>query len=164
MRLGLALAAASTAFLTAAPPPGAGSTVLLGARTQSSHCLLGALPDRACSPGAYSSGLTAAVICAAGFRTSTIRHVTQTTKFAVETEYGLAPRLYGRTLEIDHIVPLELGGSNAIANLFPERDYRRKDALENRVHALVCAGRMDLRAAQRAIATDWRAFYSRLYG
>ena len=29
--------------------------------------------------------------------------------------------LYGGTLEIDHIVSLEIGGSNDIANLFPEK-------------------------------------------
>jgi hypothetical protein len=31
------------------------------------------------------------------------------------------PKKYGKTLEIDHIVSLELGGSNDIANLYPER-------------------------------------------
>ena len=48
-------------------------------------------------------------------------------------------RLYGRTIEIDHLIPLELGGSNDIANLFPEpgfgtASYRVKDQLENRLH------------------------------
>ncbi len=52
---------------------------------------------------------------------------------------------YGRTIEIDHIVPLELGGANEIANLFPEpgsrnANYHVKDELENRLHDLVCAG------------------------
>jgi hypothetical protein len=42
-------------------------------------------------------------------------------KHAVEVEYGLKPKSYGSTLEIDHIVSLELGGSNNIANLFPEK-------------------------------------------
>ena len=76
---------------------------------------------------------------------------------------------YGYSIEIDHIVPLELGGSNDIANLFPEpgsgrADYHDKDKLENRLHALVCAGSMRLTVAQRSIAADWRALYARVFG
>jgi hypothetical protein len=92
--------------------PAVGRTVLLAPRTRVSNCLRGVLPDHRCSPGAYYSRLTAGVICAAAFRTSTIRDVPQSEKYAVEREYGLVPQLYGRTIEIDHIVPLELGGSN----------------------------------------------------
>jgi hypothetical protein len=145
-----------------------GPTLLLARRTGTSRCRLGALPDRRCSPGAYSGALTSAVICASGFRTGTIRDVPQSEKAAVEREYGLEARPYGRTLEIDHIVPLELGGSNSIANLFPERanagpGYHVKDRLENRLHVLVCAGALPLRTAQREIARDWRALYSKVF-
>jgi hypothetical protein len=136
--------------------------VLLGPRVRTHGCRLGALPDRRCSPGAYASGLTTAMLCSARFHTSTIRDVPESEKHAVEIEYGLAPAAYGRTLEIDHIVPLELGGSNAIANLYPERGYHPKDRLENRLHALVCSGAMQLRAAQRAIGRNWRALYTRV--
>ena len=45
-----------------------------------------------------------------------IRNVPESEKFAVEQEYGLAAMQYGSTLEIDHIVSLEMGGSNDIAN------------------------------------------------
>jgi hypothetical protein len=115
------------------------------------------------------SSLTAARLCSPGFRTSSIRYVPQSEKFAVEREYGLAATYYGRTLEIDHIVSLELGGSNAIANLYPEpgagtADYHVKDRLENRLHELVCAGRLSLRAAQIGIARNWEALYRRVYG
>jgi len=146
-----------------------GETVLLARRTRTSGCTLGARPDRACSPGAYYSRLTKKVICSPGFRTSTIRNVPEDEKFAVEREYGLAPGHYGSALEIDHIVSLELGGSNDMANLFPERlhpqpGYRVKDRLENRVHDLVCAGTMSLRSAQRQIAVDWEALYRKVFG
>jgi hypothetical protein len=145
----------------------AGATVLLGARTRTGGCRRGALPDRRCSPGAYARGLTKAVICSPTFRTGDVRDVPQSEKFAVEQEYGMAPRPYGRTIEIDHIVPLELGGSNDIANLFPEpgavRDgYHVKDRLENRLHVLVCGGQMSLAAAQAGIARDWLALYRRV--
>ncbi len=158
----------------ASPPAGSGTidvgaTVLLGTRTKTSGCKLGALPDRRCSPGAYYSKLTAQVLCSSSFHTSSVRNVPDSEKHQVELEYGLAPRLYGSTLEIDHIVSLELGGSNDIANLYPERagthpGFRVKDVLENKLHALVCGGRMALRTAQRQIAANWEALYREVFG
>ena len=63
-------------------------------------------------------------------------------------------------MEIDHIVSLELGGSNDIANLYPEKaklsasapGFHVKDKLENKLHDLVCDGTMTLRSVQRQIA------------
>ena len=146
-----------------------GRTVLLKKRTKTSGCRRGANPDRRCSPGAYYSRLTKRVICSASFRTSSIRNVPQSEKYAVEAEYGMAQRLYGRTLEIDHIISLELGGSNDIANLFPEKaspapGYHVKDKLENKLHSMVCSGQKSLRSAQREIATNWQKLYKTVYG
>jgi hypothetical protein len=146
-----------------------GKTVLLARRTRTAHCRLGANPDRRCSPGAYYSGLARAVLCSRGFHTSSIRDVPESEKHAVEIEYGLAPRGYGFTLEIDHIVSLELGGSNDISNLFPEKanahpGFHTKDKLENKLHALVCSGRISLRTAQRQIASNWQRLYRRVFG
>lgn len=124
------------------------------------------LPDRRCSPGAYYTGLTKAVICSADFHTGSVRDVPTSEKHAVEVAYGLAPKGYGSTLEIDHIVSLELGGSNDAANLYPERapGYHVKDKLENRLHQLVCAGTMSLRNAQTQIAADWKTLYLHVFG
>ena len=154
---------------SASPPPSVGATVLIGPRTRYSGCRRGQEPDRRCSPGAYYSGLTTAVICSSTFRTGTIREVPQSEKFAVEREYGMTARSYGRTIEIDHIVALELGGSNDIANLFPEPgsgpdNYHVKDTLENRTHDTVCAGQLSLHTAQVSMAVDWEALYRRLFG
>jgi hypothetical protein len=146
-----------------------GATVLLAHRSALGGCARGTLPDRRCSPGAYYARLTTAVICGASFRTGSIRNVPQSEKYAVEREYGMRAALYGRSIEIDHIVSLELGGSNDIANLFPEpgtgaASYYVKDKLENRLHALVCSGHITLREAQTQIASDWEALYQRQYG
>jgi hypothetical protein len=146
-----------------------GKTVLLEARTKTSGCTSGALPDRRCSPGAFYSKLTSRVICSASFRTSSVRNVPVSEKHQVELEYGLAPRPYGSTLEIDHIVSLELGGSNDIANLYPERadahpGFHVKDVLENKLHTLVCAGQLALRTAQRQIAANWEGLYKEILG
>ena len=156
-------------WLTSAPPVALGSTVLLAPRTKTSGCTLAAEPDRRCSPGAYYRGLTKTVLCSSSFHTSSIRNVPDSEKHAVEQEYGLAPTSYGSTLEIDHIVSLELGGSNDPANLFPERagtrsGYHVKDKLENAVHTWVCQGKISLHNAQEKIATDWEALYKLVFG
>jgi hypothetical protein len=148
------------------PTVAVGRTILLAARTRTSGCVLGVEPDRRCSPGAIYSGLSVSVLCSTGFHTSSIRNVSETERHQVEIEYGLAPRAYGSALEIDHIVPLEAGGSNDIANLYPERapGFHAKDTLENKVHELVCSGELRLADAQRSIAADWRRLYERVFG
>ena len=93
-------------------------------------------------------------------------------KHQVEIEYGLTPKGYGSTMEIDHIISLELGGSNEIANLFPEKatlpgkapGFHVKDKLENAAHDWVCKGKISLRIAQQQIAGHWEALYKRVFG
>lgn len=73
---------------------------------------------------------------------------------------------YGRTrqtgvcCEVDHLIPLALGGSNSPQNLWPqpytgEWTAAEKDKLENRLHKLVCSGQLDLTTAQEAISSNW---------
>ena len=44
-------------------------------------------------------------------------------------------------------------------SLEPEWNAERKDDLEHRLCAMVCAGELDLREAQKEIATDWTESY-----
>jgi len=146
-----------------------GRTIVLAPVERVRGCRPGPEPDRRCSPGAVYSGLTSAALCSASFRTQSIRIVPEWEKLQVERAYALPARAYGRTIEIDHIVSLELGGSNAVANLYPEpgngsASYHAKDRLENRLHAMVCAGAISLRRAQEEIARDWIALYRRVFG
>jgi hypothetical protein len=162
-------AATETPGTSPTASPNVGKTVLIARRTRASGCVRATNPDRHCSPGAYYSLLSRGVLCSPTFRTGTIRDVPQSEKFQVEREYGMRASYYGRSIEIDHIVPLELGGSNDIANLYPEpgsggASYHVKDELENKLHDLVCAGTIPLRAAQRQIATNWRTLYERVFG
>jgi hypothetical protein len=143
--------------------------VLLAPRTKTAGCTAGTTPDRRCSPGAYYNKLTKSVICASTFRTSSIRYVPVAEKHQAEVEYGMPAKSYGSAIEIDHIVSLELGGSNDIANIFPEpgsggANYHAKDRLENKLHGLVCAGTMTLAAARTGIASNWKTLYLHVYG
>ncbi len=69
--------------------------------------------------------------------------------------------------EIDHLVPLCLGGSDDASNLWPEPrrniepkwNAEAKDRLERTLCDLVCDGLLDLGDAQTAIITDWIAAY-----
>ena len=145
-------------------------TVLLAPRTTVHKCLVrGPLPDRACSPGAIYSDATPLVICLPGYAS---RMSTPSTKekAAIYGEYGIPGTHYGRPYEIDHIVPVALGGSHDPANLFPEAGsnpspgFLIKDALEKRLHELVCTGKRKLGKTQRAIARDWVSLYREVYG
>jgi len=81
------------------------------------------------------------------------------TAAALVAEYGIASHA-PYSYEVDHLISLELGGSNAIRNLWPEPyagagGARAKDVIENRLHALVCAGRISLATAQKEIVRWW---------
>jgi hypothetical protein len=137
-----------------------------GVQTRTSGCVArGALPDPDCTPGAIFPDATTAQICQSGYARS-VRNVPDSEKQQVYAEYGIASHFPGQ-YEIDHLVSLELGGSNEIANLWPEAanptpGFHQKDQLENYLHDQVCSGAMALRQAQLEIATDWLAAYERM--
>ncbi|HEV8452304.1 MAG TPA: hypothetical protein VGQ45_12795 [Gaiellales bacterium] len=123
------------------------------------------VPRRSLTPGAAFAVGTAR-ICVSGYSAS-VRNVPQAEATAVYDRYGVAHVPYAH--EVDHLVSLEIGGSNAIANLWPEPyagrwGARTKDLLENRLHELVCSGLLALRKAQRIEARDWVSAYRRYVG
>jgi hypothetical protein len=142
-----------------------GRTVLLAPRTRRLNCTFGPEPDRRCSPGAYYARLTKAALCSPGFHSSKLQHLTAAAKRAVEVEYGLTGSSRS-ALTIDHIVPLELGGSNNVANLYPQRPpvHQLKQTLDSTLAARVCQGLISLGAARRQIAVNWELLYTKLNG
>jgi hypothetical protein len=120
----------------------------------------GLLPDRSCTPGAIDPAVTqaniGATICRAGY-TDTVRPPeAQTEAF----KWNAAEPAYGQrdvSGELDHLIPLELGGDNDAANLWVESGPipNPKDAVENALNQAVCDGRITLRTAQREIARNW---------
>ena len=141
-----------------------GKSLSLDSRTKSSECQVqGPLPDPACTPGAVFASAGTSTICVSGY-TRTVRNVSVKTKQIIYRAYGIDYPQPTGTYEADHLIPLELGGSNDIANLFPEAQdprpgFREKDLVENYLHDQVCAGNISLSAAQEQIARDWVAVY-----
>jgi hypothetical protein len=124
------------------------------------------LPDARLTPGAVLD-VTRDDVCTPGY-TKRIRDVPKRVRDQVFAEYGITSRAPGE-YEVDHLISLELGGSNSIKNLWPQ-SYRTqpwnahvKDRLENLLHQLVCSGQIDLKDAQKEIAANWIKSYQRRF-
>ena len=139
--------AAPSAASTGPSPLAVGKTVLLAARTRTSGCVRGQEPRPALLARRLRRrthrGSDLLAERSAPTRSAMFRGQRSSTSRA-STEWWRDD--YGYTIEIDHIVPLELGGSNDIANLFPEpgsgtANYHVKDRLENTRHDPCAPGR-----------------------
>lgn len=135
-------------------------------------------PDPACTPGSTRDTVTQATIgqtiCVSGW-TGTVRPSQSESgpeKLRGMKAYGV-PVGQRSTTELDHFIPLELGGSNDTSNLWaqssdiPNAAFRNsKDPVENRLADAVCGRvkghQVTLLDAQRAIVTDWTTALARL--
>jgi hypothetical protein len=120
------------------------------------------LPNHRLTPGAVFPKAGKAVVCVVGY-TKTVRNVPTAERKMVFARYHI-PYANHAKYEVDHLISLELGGNNAITNLWPEpyagaTGARIKDKIENKLHALVCDGKVSLKTAQHAIAVNWYTAY-----
>ncbi|MCL6538054.1 MAG: hypothetical protein K6T28_05675 [Acidothermus sp.] len=166
-------AATFSAATPVAPAASAAASETAGARTGPSGAATPtadlfarfgwAAPDPRLTPGETFPGVTAADVCTPGWATAH-RNVSESTRLAVFAAYGIDYSLHAN-YELDHLIPLELGGDNSPRNLWPEPLVQDdphsgkpdKDQLENHLHDLVCHGQLSLPVAQHAIATNWLA-------
>jgi hypothetical protein len=140
------------------------------------------LPNSNLTPGAVFPYVTVEQICKPGYANGSdvsndghgVRYVPRSVKWAVFKAYfGKVPDKTGN-YEVDHLISLELGGSNDQKNLWPESyltdpyNAHVKDKLENRMHALVykcltekgpAAATTLLKKFQHEISNDWVAAY-----
>ncbi len=135
------------------------------------HCHAGdggQLPDPHCTPGSVDPAITQAdigsTICRSGYTAKVRPSTSETTKAKYDVAYPAYGIPSGDHSELDHLVSLELGGSNDITNLWPEVGSlpNPKDKVENALHRAVCEGKVSLRAAQKAIASDWMTAEAKL--
>jgi len=133
------------------------------------------IPDPHCTPGAFNPTVTVDILNASGhFRTGCVRN-----KVESEDAKHVAYKWYGipapenntgatQVCELDHLVPLELGGGDSMDNIWPQcgpnkavlnnRYFKKKDLVEFYLAGQVKGGAMDLATAQKAIAADYTQF------
>jgi len=106
--------------------------------------------------GSFDARVTVGEVCTLGFARRH-RRVPYRLRDAVYNRYGLR-RGFRRGYVIDHLIPLELGGRNDLANLWPQPRVQsyRKDRDENRLHDAVCTGSESLADARAEILRIWR--------
>ncbi len=139
------------------------------------------LPDPHCTPGSIDPQVSQAniyqTICRKGGYTASVRPpVSLTEPFKVQIEHSYNDTYTTSKTELDHLIPLSLGGASSTYNLWPQPDQgspsqfnetsyygiNAKDGVEDALHTFVCAGKVTLQAAQDAIATNWTTAQSRL--
>jgi hypothetical protein len=125
-------------------------------------------PDDQLTPGAIAT-LDVEKVCQAGY-SHTVRKTSAALKSRVFNVYGLVDQP-GPDFEIDHRIPLSLGGADVQKNLWPESYGTQpwnayvKDRLEKYVWRRVCIQKtMTLLEGQRLFQTDWIKTYQDYLG
>jgi hypothetical protein len=150
------------------------SSVPLAAATKTSGCKLRrgisgiAMQDPDCTPGAINQSVTIDVIRNEKFHAACVNSclTSDSEKTEIYSRYGVEPD--PATCELDHLVPLELGGADSLDNIWPQCGpveaqglkihFKEKDKVESYFTTLVKTGKMPLREAQQAIAKDWTQY------
>jgi len=123
------------------------------------------MPNRTLTPG-LAMQISKDAICAGSPAKN--RLVPVALRRQVFEEYGIQ-RAEPQAYEVDYLITPALGGADDIRNLWPQSysatvwNARVKDALEDRLHDLVCDGQLDLETAQRDIAADWVGAYKKYF-
>jgi hypothetical protein len=127
-----------------------------------------ALSDAEIQPG-VASGDDKATVCEPGYAKRHL-HTSGSLKAAVHCEYGLTSAKIWHC-EIDHRIPLEVGGADVKANLWPQSydtepwNAAMKDRLENYIREQVRnAHTMTLEQGRRVFKGDWIEAYKKYLG
>lgn len=155
----LASRLAAAVFLTVI-----GGTLMLFELTVNAE---GPRPNSRVTPG-ETRPITLAEVCSSQQAEVVVRHIAVETQRQVLRTYGIKPDNPG-DFEVDYLITPDLGGAETVRNLWPQPYSARwnakvKDKLEQRLHDLVCAGKLDLPTAQREIAANWIGAYKKYVG
>ncbi len=124
----------------------------------------GPRPNSRVTPG-ETRPISLSEVCSSQQAEVVVRHISAETQRQVLRTYGVNPD-NPEAFEVDYLITPDLGGAETVRNLWPQPYSTRwnakvKDQLEQRLHDLVCAGRLDLPTAQREIAANWIGAYKK---
>ncbi len=163
----LCLALFAMAFVSKLALEFAGSRALtLGSSSEFAVSDRSVVPDRTLTPGA-TRVVTVSDVCSM-VREEVVRAVPNPLRQEIFREYGIA-NARASDYEIDYLIAPGLGGTEDMRNLWPEPyrsatwNARVKDDLEERLHEMVCSGKVDLYTAQHDIATNWISAYMKYF-
>jgi len=127
----------------------------------------GPRPNATLTPG-DARPITSAEACRVSSAVVVVKDIPVETQRQVFQAYGINPAQPGE-FEVDYLITPDLGGTASVRNLWPQPysarwNARQKDQLEERLHEMVCSGRMDVATAQREIAADWIGAYRKFVG
>ena len=119
------------------------------------------LPSSFQTPGNKSKA-NEAQICAADFEAS-VKPMAKWQHDQALERYGKRPEDF--TGDLDHLIPIALGGTNDPENLWPlppnkDMGPGEKKALDLKLHQMVCDKTIKLKDAQDAIKKDWVKAYN----
>lgn len=135
-------------------------------RSASTQEVLRLLPDGALTPGVTQT-VNLVDVCSQ-HEEDLDPAVSDPVKKIVFQEYGMSSTKTDG-YQVDYLINPQLGGTNDVRNLWPEPygptvwNAHAKDALEDRLHRMVCDNQIDLASAQHEIATDWIAAYKKYF-
>ena len=124
------------------------------------------LPSSFLTPG-DAKKVTKEQICAPGYSAS-LKPTKESTREDAFNRYGLRGGK-SATEVLDHLIPVELGGTDSEQNLWPEPangdwNASQKDALEQKLLTMVCDGTLTVKQAQTAIKKNWVQAYQQYVG
>lgn len=124
------------------------------------------LPNPELTPGKIAS-VNLDEICAKNYALNS-RNVSSATKMKVYKLYNIDLTSCRGGCKIDHLIPLSIGGSNDISNLWPheygaEWKVFQKTRLEVRLRKAICHEQMPIDEAQQCIASNWTQCYNHFY-
>lgn len=123
------------------------------------------VPDPKLTPGATLT-ISASEVCQ--MPSNVTRMIPASVGQEVFDQYGIQ-RPRPRDYELDYLIAPELGGADDPRNYWPqpygnsEWNAHVKDALEDRLHELVCENKLSLATAQRDISSNWIQAYKKYF-
>jgi hypothetical protein len=124
------------------------------------------LPNAKLTPGSVAS-TNKEEVCNPAYPSNN-RKVSASKKKQVYTRYGVTKANCTKDCKIDHLIPIAIGGSNDLDNLWPheygaEWTVYEKTRLEVRLRKAVCKEGMPIVQAQQCIASNWTTCYEGFY-